>query len=681
MEIEKKPELLKKKMKRNQPKTTLERILAKMLPTLLFRFFFSNSNEYYQVKYFLGAIVGLCIGSGKKKAEPNASPPVALFSAIFSFGWAMSTNFRCSTLMIFLLIMCQRTGALTTTVAIKAITDGPVPNMMKNIELLVMSFECTGEMTLNHTKMMYTSMMEPVKRIFGQLTKRSSNLTKDTKEITDDFREVEEEVESTEGYDNVREKELIREEIERNKTLLMNTQKKFSMKTFLRCEHLFEMGIGKCHEWFDQKYDECMETIWLPLLNHALCWPMKLKFVCGALNWFLPLCKKHIRIDPLFGELYDNISGAIDTFKQNVTIDVQITVRNKTIFDTTLKKVKQNVSETVEESESVSQKAMKAIKIVLSLLFLQYISSAFGYVENYNSNLRHDNVYITTYFKQIDARRRKQGKRHLLPLKKGERADLIYPINFALHGPEVKALTSAMIKCIPLIVICLLLLGLDLGVQNIMDITIKHSNISYNFGFKHNLEVIVGGTGFLARFLRNTIGNINTSSNALHVTNNTVCLAQPIHLTSQQYIGTCLLLTITLILPFVQIYMSRLRRVLAAYFYPKTEKRRILHLYNELLRYRDLYLNIKRKNLMITANRHRNFMMSIPGMLFRQMKWLRVIIKRRCLVCNAKETKTSYICKTSNCDTAYCLDCWKEIKKCCFVCLPDDLIENYFCEE
>ncbi|XP_031760434.1 E3 ubiquitin-protein ligase DCST1 [Xenopus tropicalis] len=660
----------------------LERIMAKMLPTLLFRFFFSSSNEYYYVKYFLGAIVGWFIGA-----------------AIFSFGWAMSSYIRCSTLMILLLILTQRTGALTTAIAMKAITGGPVPNLMQNVEALVMSFECTGEMTLNHTKMMYTSMMEPVKKIFDQLLKRSSNLTNDTKEITDDFKEIEEEVKSTEGYDNVREQELIREETERNKTLKINTQKKFSLKTFLRCESLFEMGIGKCHEWFDKKYDDCMQTIMLPVLNHALCWPMKLKFVCGALNWFLPMCKKHLRIDPKFGDVYDNISEAIGTFKQNVTINVQITFRNKTLFDTTLKNVKKNVTETVEGTETLSQKGVKLLKLVLSLLFLQYFRNAFGYVSKYNSDLRHDNMYITTYFREIDARRRKKGKRHLLPLKKGERADLIFPLKFALQGPEMKALVGAMIKSVPLIAICLLIFALDLGVQNMMDITNKHSHIEFNFAsisellstlrnahlffpaVKHNLEVIVGGTGFLARFLRNTIGNINTSSNALHVTDNTVCLPQPIRLTAEQYIGTCLLLAVTLILPVFKVYTSRLRRVLAAYFFPKTEKRRILHLYNELLRYRELYLNIKRKNLMITANRHRNFMMSIPGMLFRQMKWLRFIIKRRCLVCNAKETKTSYNCKTSNCDTIYCLDCWKEIKKCCFVCLPDDLIANYACDE
>ncbi|KAE8596549.1 hypothetical protein XENTR_v10016145 [Xenopus tropicalis] len=498
---EKKPVILRKKKNRKKPNSTLERIMAKMLPSLLFRFFFSSSNEYYYVKYFLGAIVGWFIGAAiyfllvHPLATFNYQMKVCVFiiiNAIFSFGWAMSSYIRCSTLMILLLILTQRTGALTTAIAMKAITGGPVPNLMQNVEALVMSFECTGEMTLNHTKMMYTSMMEPVKKIFDQLLKRSSNLTNDTKEITNDFKEIEEEVKSTEGYDNVREQELIREETERNKTLKINTQKKFSLKTFLRCESLFEMGIGKCHEWFDKKYDDCMQTIMLPVLNHALCWPMKLKFVCGALNWFLPMCKKHLRIDPKFGDVYDNISEAIGTFKQNVTINVQITFRNKTLFDTTLKNVKKNVTETVEGTETLSQKGVKLLKLVLSLLFLQYFRNAFGYVSKYNSDLRHDNVYITTYFREIDARRRKQGKRHLLPLKKGERADLIFPLKFALQGPEMKALVGAMIKSVPLIAICLLIFALDLGVQNMMDITNKHSHIEFNFACEYILFIGVG---------------------------------------------------------------------------------------------------------------------------------------------------------------------------------------------
>lgn len=36
-----------------------------------------------------------------------------------------------------------------------------------------------------------------------------------------------------------------------------------------------------CRRWFDRKHEQCMERIWVPLLNHLLCLPMKFKFFCS----------------------------------------------------------------------------------------------------------------------------------------------------------------------------------------------------------------------------------------------------------------------------------------------------------------------------------------------------------------------------------------------------------------
>lgn len=40
-------------------------------------------------------------------------------------------------------------------------------------------------------------------------------------------------------------------------------------------------AILSCRRWFDQKHEQCMQRIWVPLLNHLLCLPMKFKFFCG----------------------------------------------------------------------------------------------------------------------------------------------------------------------------------------------------------------------------------------------------------------------------------------------------------------------------------------------------------------------------------------------------------------
>jgi len=49
------------------------------------------------------------------------------------------------------------------------------------------------------------------------------------------------------------------------------------------------------------------------------------------------------------------------------------------------------------------------------------------YHDKYLSDIQFDNVYVTQYFRKIDARRHKAGHHTLLPLKKVERATLLDP--------------------------------------------------------------------------------------------------------------------------------------------------------------------------------------------------------------------------------------------------------------
>ena len=101
---------------------------------------------------------------------------------------------------------------------------------------------------------------------------------------------------------------------------------------------------------------------------------------------------------------------------------------------------------------------------------------SFSYVDSYNGDIRFDNIYISTYFCQIDERRKKlvsghspdhrhlavcpapegqrakgrgpwcpsqgghfiQGKRTLLPLRKAEEKTIIFPYNPTMQALETK---------------------------------------------------------------------------------------------------------------------------------------------------------------------------------------------------------------------------------------------------
>lgn len=134
----------------------------------------------------------------------------------------------------------------------------------------------------------------------------------------------------------------------------------------------------------------------------------------------------------------------------------------------------------------------------------------------------------------------------------------------------------------------------------------------------------VGGRSLLARLLRSTIGALNTSSETVLESNNLgeqmrgpphpnqaslpgtgiqghrggsavlgvgsgasaslclclcpACLPQPRHMEQGDYMASCLPLGVLVLLCLLQVYTHRLRRVIAAFFFPKVRPCPRLHL-------------------------------------------------------------------------------------------------------
>lgn len=59
-------------------------------------------------------------------------------------------------------------------------------------------------------------------------------------------------------------------------------------------------------------------------------------------------------------------------------------------------------------------------------------------MDSYNGDIRFDNIYISTYFCQIDERRKKLGKQTLLPLRKAEKKTVIFPWDPTIQAAEMR---------------------------------------------------------------------------------------------------------------------------------------------------------------------------------------------------------------------------------------------------
>lgn len=85
------------------------------------------------------------------------------------------------------------------------------------------------------------------------------------------------------------------------------------------------------------------------------------------------------------------------------------------------------------------------------------ICSSQSYMHKYLTNIEHDNAYVTRYYRKIDARRKRNGKHTLLPLKKIEKTKTIDLRSYRLVDRECDYLvgtTSNQVFLIPVALYC-----------------------------------------------------------------------------------------------------------------------------------------------------------------------------------------------------------------------------------
>ncbi|KAF1406609.1 E3 ubiquitin-protein ligase DCST1, partial [Spheniscus humboldti] len=249
-------------------------------------------------------------------------------------------------------------------------------------------------------------------------------------------------------------------------------------------------------------------------------------------------------------------------------------------------------------------------------------------------------------------------KRTLLPLRRAEVSTVIFPCRLTVQPPEMQSMVLELLECIPPLLLLLLACGLDHVLFTMLSIIQQHSFVQYSFHSSHHLAVQVTGTSLMARLLRSTIGALNTSSDTQLETSNFACLPQPQGMTRQQYVGSCLPLAVLALLCLAQVYTYRLRRAIAAFYFPKREKSRVLYLYNKLLRQRQSFVHRQRKRITQRAQQYPGLGTSLLEWCCRRWPRLRRWTRRSCTVCGAPETPRDQVCPAPACSALYCRPCW-----------------------
>ncbi|XP_059498965.1 E3 ubiquitin-protein ligase DCST1 [Stegostoma tigrinum] len=695
------------KQKGKIPHSTIKRLFTYCCPSLVVDFLWSDPSQFRISKFFIGYGMGAIFGIGviELSAEDyQYHTGIQICFAVFYFimvdkldlyedhklyilygmsclmglGWSLSVHYRCAIMLMVPHLLGSRGRGILLMLLMAIVTEGPVFNIQRNIEVVGESVGCTIELQINHTKTLWKLMLNPLRQIIRNMKENGKEFGEETKKVKSSFVKVNEEILMKQGYDISREKSKAHSK--------MSTQILYEMRTKLRCEYIVNLGIDRCKAWFAQKHKACLTKLVVPLFNHLFCLPMTFSFLCNIMKVMTPWCKDRIPVDKNFGQLYDKVNGSVDNLNKEFTAEMAISkMEQESIIGANITKadVTESVREEILKKKTLLDKVILVFKLLASLSFLLLFITSFLYTLNYNRDIRYDNIYVSTYFRQIDARRRRVDRRHILPLKKAERPDVIFPWQRKVHSTEMKTLILELVQYVAIILVVIALFILDWLLFTMLDIIRRHSFLEYSFIESHQLKIEVGGSSILANLIRRAVSAFNTSLDVKIESNNLHCLPVPHKMSRQSTMLTLVPVVGMIVFCFLQTYSYRLRRVIAGFCFPKREKKRVLFLYNEYLRKRISFAETQRKKILLLARKKQLWQLhGVAGTLHRLVPCLQRFIRKRCVVCSEGPTQTSYYCPNEGCAAMYCHLCWKDVKRFCFYCMPfEDFVSEASDEE
>ncbi|XP_031831854.1 protein sneaky isoform X2 [Nomia melanderi] len=619
-----------------------------------------------------------------------------ILATMLSVGCASSIQMRCICALTIPAFFGRSGRSMLRALVFGYIIAGPLFNMVYNAKEVVRSFACTSQLTYNLTKTRFDLMFKPFQQAILSMKSDGEEIKDTLSSIRDLMSPIVEEIEGEEEMQRLNEENDYLDELQgdtkRSKEIEEKHEKKleearsvadvyeakYKQKIEARCEEQLSKGADRCSDAYDKCYDKVsMFAAWL------LCWPMKLTFVCNLVQALggSSICDPEGKVDSGIGEGYAALKNARNEFSRSLK-DAKLQYKIKkpsVILDLqdsayAAKAVVHQFTTRARLFESV----MVAIKRCLSFIFLKIILSAQTYHDKYLNDIEHDNVYVTPYFRRIDARRKARGSLTLLPLKKIERKKFIDPYSLKPGKAEAFNLTGQMIKLLLEIITASIFVILDSLFYEVLDMIGRHAYIEYTQAGHHDLALEIKGTGVIATLIRSAVRGFNVKKRIKTVTTNSACLPRPTKLEGYVLLKIYGTFFGIFLLIVGSIYTQRTRRGICSFFYRKREKRRTLYLYNESLRRRIGFVKfmkakVKRLVRMRRLEYEVDFWMTMRQKWPALFDWLKFFAcaRERCLICGEVEPRKGpryRQCTTSGCPFVHCAECWRDMDKICYAC-------------
>ncbi|XP_043254934.1 protein sneaky-like [Colletes gigas] len=685
----------------------------------LFRLCYDPIGTHKKTRAFGGFLMGFLMGTflyefiivDLRFDQYTSFSLAVIVVTMLSIGCASSIQVRCICLLTIPSFFGRSGRSMLRALVLGYVIAGPLFNMVYNAKEVVRTFACTSQLTYNLTKTRFDLMFKPFQQAVLAMKTNGEEIKDTLSSVRDLMSPIVEEIEGENEMMRLKEENDYLDELQgdtkRSKEIEEKHEKKleeakseadvyeakYKKKIEARCEEQLSRGADRCRDMFSTAYNNCYAKVTV-FIGWLLCWPMKLTFVCNLAQALggSSVCDPAGKVDNGIGKGYAALKSTRDEFSRSLK-DARLQYKLKrppVIMD--LKDSAYAAKMVIREftvRRQIFESVMVVVKRCLSFVFLKIILNAQSYHDKYLDEIEHDNVYVTPYFRRIDARRKARGSSTLLPLKKIERKKFVDPYSLKPGKAEGLQTAGQMSKLFLEIITATIFIILDSFFYEALDLIRRHAHIEYTQEGHHDLSLEIRGTGVIASLIRSAVHGFNVKKHVKTVTSNRACLPRPIKLPGYallQIYGTFLGI---FLLTVASVYTQRTRRGICSFFYRKREKRRVLYLYNESLRRRigfAKFMRAKVKSLVRTRRlEHQvDFWMSLRLKWPRRFGWLKFFAcaREKCLICGEVEPRKGpnhRRCNTPGCPFVHCSECWRDVGKICYACadLPETDSEEY----
>ncbi|XP_063386130.1 protein sneaky-like [Cydia fagiglandana] len=573
------------------------------------------------------------------------------------------------------------------------VVAGPIMNMSLNAREVVRVFACSNELAHNLSGVRDTLIARPLRQTVEGMEDEIRQAAETLNYFQDVTAPIESEIEATtELHQSVELTRTADDLIQGNRSAHIEFkyqilpkdqrtevyQKEYLKKTEYRCNNVLSAAVSRTQERMSQTWQRCAEKLPWHVAS-VFCAPLMTRAACDVPSALgAGICDSRTQISAGLGVGYAALKEAKAELMKGpdeISVRYQEPNENDAYADVqAAKETGDRVKQAFEEKFSIIQNALVVVNVCQAILFLRIAVAAQAYHDLFLTNIEFDNVYITDLFRKIERRRLMRSQYTLLPLKKMERSRYVDVYSLAYSTADRQRLLTQMLKVLLEVVTATTFVMLDRLFYEALDVVSQHARVEAESGTR-DLEIEVEGTGIVANTIRAMISHLRTSHEQGTATN--TCLPHPRIMPAIFYLRIYGGYLWVMLLLCVNPYTSRLRRLICSYFYPRREKQRVLHLYNDILKKRvRLDATLRRKAVQAIRAHYlsgESLLLRFPNIL----GWLRLLPAARmaCLICGEIEPRNAEsgwkACDMPNCPFLYCGECWLEVRGRCLACDPN----------